>query len=96
MFGWLKNKITSPFSWLGGKIKGYLIKKALNKLIKEIPMLNWLKGKKTYIVSLIGAIIAVGSLLLKVLNGEPVSMDDVIVILELLGIGGLRAGIAKK
>lgn len=52
--------------------------------------MNWLSGKKTYIVAICTIIYGVGL----ILNGQ--TDQGVQVILGGLGLGGLRAGVAKS
>lgn len=66
------------------------VKKQIEKLKKEKPeMFNFLKGKKTYIVALITAIIAGAQAL-----GYNIP-NEVYAILGALGLSTLRAGVGK-
>ena len=58
--------------------------------------MGFLQGKKTYIIAGIAIIGAVCNLVLKLVNGEPVTVEDVYLILGSAGLGTLRAGTAKK
>lgn len=58
-------------------------------------MQEWLKGKKTYIVAGAGIIIAAANVILKIVNDEPVTTEDVAIILGFLGLGTTRSGIKK-
>lgn len=63
-------------------------------------MKEWLSGKKTYIVSWTGIIAGAASLIGAVLSGEMSLMqmlgsEQLQMILEFAGLGGLRAGLAK-
>lgn len=58
-------------------------------------MQEWLKGKKTYILVALGVL----TLVVQFLSGdisfiEFVTSESVITLIELLGIGTLRAGVA--
>lgn len=66
-------------------------------LNKEVFYMNWLKGKKTYIVSTLMATVA----LLQLVTGETTLQDfimsaHVTTLIEAVGLGTLRAGIASK
>jgi hypothetical protein len=52
-----------------------------------------LKGKKAYIVSILGMVVSGGNVVLKFLNGEPISIEDIMAIFGSAGLGALRAGI---
>lgn len=59
--------------------------------------MNWLKGKKTYIVSGLMATVA----LLQLLTGEAtlqefVMSEHITTLIEAVGLGTLRAGIAGR
>lgn len=59
--------------------------------------MNWLQGKKTYIVSGLMAIVT----LLQLLAGETtlqefVMSEQVTTLIEAMGLGTLRAGIASR
>lgn len=51
------------------------------------------KGKKTYVIAIVGAIGAAANIAVKVINKEPVGMEDIAALLGALGLGTLRAGI---
>jgi hypothetical protein len=53
-------------------------------------MIEWLKGKKTYIV----AVCMIFSGLGLILNGQ--TQEGILVILNALGLGALRAGVTKS
>jgi len=82
MLGFLKDKLGDI--WLKITIK--IIKRKVEKM-------EWLKGKKTYAISIIGGIMAGGNIVLKLLNNQPVGMDDIVALLGAFGLGTLRAGI---
>ena len=54
-----------------------------------------LKGKKTYLISIVATIVAVGNIILKLLNGEPITQEDFYLLLGSMGLGTLRAGMNK-
>jgi hypothetical protein len=66
-------------------------------LKKEVFSMNWLKGKKTYIVSGLMATVT----LLQLLAGDTtlqefVMSEHVTTLIEAVGLGTLRAGIAGR
>ncbi len=66
-------------------------------LKKEVFEMNWLKGKKTYIVSMLMATVA----LLQLVTGETtlqefIMSEHVTTLIEAVGLGTLRAGIANR
>jgi len=59
--------------------------------------MNWLKGKKTYIVSMLMATVT----LLQLITGETtlqefIMSEHVTTLIEAVGLGTLRAGIASR
>ena len=59
-------------------------------------MLEWLRGKKTYILVIIGVL----TVLVNFLTGDLtflqfITSDAVIQLIELLGLGALRAGVSR-
>ena len=52
-----------------------------------------LKGKKTYAIAIIGAVGALANIAVKIINKEPIGMDDITALLGAVGLGTLRAGI---
>ena len=52
-----------------------------------------LKGKKTYVISILGSVGAGINIALKILNNQPISMEDLTALLAAIGLGTLRAGI---
>ncbi|MCH7622897.1 MAG: hypothetical protein IIB46_02315 [Nitrospinae bacterium] len=59
--------------------------------------MNWLKGKKTYIVSILMATVT----LLQLITGETtlqefIMSEHVTTLIEAVGLGTLRAGIASR
>ena len=59
-------------------------------------MLEWLSGKKTYILVIIGVL----TVLVNFLTGDLtflqfITSDAVIQLIELLGLGALRAGVSR-
>ena len=59
--------------------------------------MNWLKGKKTYIVSALMATVT----LLQLIMGEAtlqkfIMSEHVITLIEAMGLGTLRAGVAGR
>jgi len=59
--------------------------------------MNWLKGKKTYIVSALMATVT----LLQLITGEAtlqefIMSEHVITLIEAMGLGTLRAGVAGR
>lgn len=85
----------NPFGWLKNKAEKEAIKLILKYVLKEVSKMSWLSGNKTYILSILGAIGAVINISMKFLNGEPISMDDIYILLGSFGLGTLRAGISK-
>lgn len=57
-------------------------------------MLDWLSGKKTYIVSFL--LVLVGIIEGLTGGGWQGVLDNALVILNGIGLGTLRAGVAKK
>ena len=56
-------------------------------------IINWLSGKKTYIIAVVGAVLN-----LAVAFGwiTPENLTEINAVLVALGLGTLRAGVAKK
>ncbi len=59
--------------------------------------MNWMKGKKTYIVSMLMATVT----LLQLITGETtlqefIMSEHVTTLIEAVGLGTLRAGIASR
>jgi len=52
-----------------------------------------LKGKKAYIVAGLIGIAGISNLVIKFLNGEPVTINDIMALLSSPGLAALRAGI---
>jgi hypothetical protein len=52
-----------------------------------------LKGKKTYAIAILGAIGAAANIAIKVIQEQPVGIEDIMALLGALGLGSLRAGI---
>lgn len=53
------------------------------------------QGKKTYIIAIVAAVVAVGNIVLKLARGEPITMEDIYLLLGSLGLGTVRAAIKK-
>jgi len=59
--------------------------------------MDWLKGKKTYIVAILMVLVSVVKLLTGDMNVvEFFSSEYLLFLISGLGLGSLRAGIAKK
>jgi hypothetical protein len=92
MFGFVekffKDKIVIPL------IIRSILKYINQTLSKELNTM--LSGKKTYIITIIAVVLAVGNIALKLLRGEPITGEDLYALLGALGLGSLRAAIPKK
>ena len=64
----------------------FLLKKTEDNIMKD-----YLKGKKTYIVAIGLVFTAIGSFI----NGDLTLVEAIVVIMNGLGFGALRAGVAK-
>ena len=54
-----------------------------------------INGHRTYIIAAVVFLVAVGHVVLKIANDEPITVEDVYAILGSLGLGAARAGIKK-
>lgn len=52
-----------------------------------------LKGKKTYAISILGSIGAVTNIVIKIIQKQPIGVEDIGALLAAIGLGTLRAGI---
>ena len=55
-----------------------------------------IKGYKTYVLSAIAIIGAIGNIIRKLFQGEPITMEDLMALLAACGLGTLRAGMKNK
>jgi len=87
----------NPFKSITKRIGGWAKKKItmmiIKRLLQEVLKMGWLQGYKTYIVAGFAILTAVGNLVTKFLNGEPITMEDIMMLLAALGLTTLRAGI---
>ena len=59
--------------------------------------MNWLKGRKTYIISILMVLVGIVKLLSGDMSlGEFVMSDNISILLEGFGLGALRSGVSKS
>ncbi len=78
--------------WIPDFVKRIIINRAIARIKEEKGMIEFLQGKKTYIVMIAGIVVN-GLFAMGYLDDKTVTLLDGVIVS--LGLGTIRAGIAK-